>query len=214
MLSILKDMPDWMVGTMMAGGAWFGICHSVLAERAMGDDIDQRVTPSCVATLRAEEAKAIDARVERLTKNAMRDLERQRDGLVSEDNRLLEQEQEIRAVNQSIELMNKSPLGQLMHFPDMGLNPEMIARRRASIQRQITALKLPTFDIPPVPDAAVLKTCACATADAMGSKQSAYAISLATFRIWNPEEIKTFGADVTKSLSTDVCGPKPWETAP
>ncbi|MEM1379507.1 MAG: hypothetical protein AAGH41_02675 [Pseudomonadota bacterium] len=211
MLSILRDIPDWGVGVLAASGTWYGVCHSVLADRVLQSDVDARVTPSCMATLRAQEADAIDAKIAHLKRNAEYELGRERDRLRTEDRRLLSLQGEAQAVEMTTQMINQSSLGMLFQIPDLGISADVVQERRDRLQDQMDRLKIPEFTIPPVPDAEVLKTCACATADAIGGKRTAYAISLATFRIWEPDEIKRLGSDVTKVLSGGQCGPKPWE---
>lgn len=213
MLSLLRDIPDWGVGALAAGVSWFAICHSTLAPRVLDQEIETKVTPSCVAALRTQEAGAIDAKIARMKEAAQYDLAQERRRLESEDRRLANVFAEAKAVEMATEMFNDSALGQLIDIPTIpSIGSEAVEKKRSAIPEELSGLKLPEFHIPPVPDAEVLKTCACATADAIGGQQTAIAIHLASFRIWTPDEIKTLGSDVTKALAGNQCGPKPWES--
>ncbi|MEM9840247.1 MAG: hypothetical protein AAF830_13970 [Pseudomonadota bacterium] len=213
MLSIIRDLPDWVSGSAVAVGVWGVICYSTLAPRVLEQEIDTKVTPSCVAALRTQEKGAIDAKIARMKEAAEYDLAQERRRLESEDRRLASVFAEAKAVEMATEMFNDSALGQLIDIPTIpSIGSEAVEKKRSAIRDELSGLKLPEFHILPVPDAEVLNTCACATADAIGGQQTAIAIHLASFRIWTPDEIKTLGSDVTKVLAGNQCGPKPWES--
>lgn len=212
MLSIFRDLPDWSVGALLAAAGWFALCYAALAPRVLEQEMETKVTPSCVATLRAQEAGAIDAKIARMKEAAEGDLRREKARLQSKDRRLADLEAEALAAQMALDMVKGSPLGQLFPIPAIpGIDPAKIARQRSAVREELAGLKLPGFHIPPVPDAEVLKICACAAADAIGGQQTAIALHLTSFRLWTPDELKSLGSDITKALTGNQCGPKPWE---
>ena len=60
-LDLVEKTPDFLIGTVLAGGLWLGFNYAVLAERAMGRVVEADVVPHCVADLEATEGRIASA---------------------------------------------------------------------------------------------------------------------------------------------------------
>jgi hypothetical protein len=215
MISFLKDLPDWMMGTALAGSAWFAAAYSVLTPRAMENDLQAEVYPACMAQLEAEQTAALEDK----TKAATREAEYARDealsAIRSRLSDLADVEQKVIAYELLVETYRKTGLEILIPLPDIPMpSREQIETQRRELQRKLTAIDLPVaISFPPAPSSALMKTCACAAATAIAGKRTSYAISLASFRLVSPAEVSGVKGAVMGALKTDVCGAKPWELA-
>lgn len=213
MIGLIKDLPDWMMGAALAGGAWFAAAYSFLAPRAMEDALQGDVYPACIAQLDAEQTIALDEAV----KSATREAEYARDEALravrARLSVLAEVEKELSAYEMVRKLYGDSGLGMLVPMPDIKLPSRAeIEQEQSALRQKIAAIDLPiTISYPRVPTAALMKTCACAAATAVAGKRTSYALSLASFKLISPAEVSGVKGAVFDALKTDVCGAKPWE---
>ncbi len=70
---------------------------------------------------------------------------------------------------------------------------------------------LPQISFPRVPDSEILTTCSCAAVQTMSGKRMDYAISLASFRLIEPEAVTQTKKDMEALLQADACGKPAWE---
>lgn len=215
MISFLKDLPDWMMGTALAGSAWFAAAYGVLTPRAMENGLQAEVYPACMAQLEAEQTAALEGK----TKVATREAEYARDEALSAIRTrlsdLAELEQKVSAYELVLKTYRESGLGMLVPLPDMAMpSREEIEAQKKDLLKKAAAIDLPVaISFPPAPSSALMKTCACAAATAIAGKRTSYAISLASFRLVSPAEVSGVKGAVMGALKTDVCGAKPWELA-
>lgn len=213
MISLLKDLPDWMMGTALAGTTWFATAYGFLAPRAMDDALQADVYPACIEKLDAEQTVALDEAL----KEATREAEYARDAVLRSVgvrlSELAELERELTAYELMVETYRRSGLGKLFPLPDVDLpSRDQIGAQKAALEQELAALDVPlNISFPRVPKAELMKTCLCAGASAVAGKRTSYAISLASFRIISPAEVSGVKGAVMDALKTDVCGARPWE---
>lgn len=213
MISLLKDLPDWMMGTALAGTTWFAAAYGFLAPRAMDDALQEDVYPACVERLNTEQTVALDEALKTATHEAgyARDeaLRSIRAGL----SELEELKRERTAYELTVKIFRDSGLQRLIPLPEVDLpTHEQINAQWAALQQKMAALNAPLkISFPRVPKPELMKTCLCAGASAVAGKRTSYAISLASFRIISPEEVTGVKGAVMDALKTDICGTRPWE---
>lgn len=212
MIGLLREIPDWGVGALLGGTAWFGAAYSVLAPRAMENDQQTEIIPACFAQLREDEGVAIDQHVRELTSEARREIAHRTSQIDDELAGLFEQLAKIEVTNSSVEYYNSTPLAQLAPMPDFGLSAAPVKGQIKALQDEVASLRLPTFDIPRAPSEEVMTACGCSVSIAMGGAQMAYGLSLASFRIWTPEEMTEAKSGWADILQTEKCGSRSWES--
>jgi hypothetical protein len=215
MISFLKDLPDWMMGTALAGSAWFAAAYGVLTPRAMENDLQAEVYPACMEQLEAEQTAALEDK----TKAATREAEYARDEALSAIrtrlSELMQIENELAAATAVKDMLDRTGLPDILGLPEIALpSREEIEAEKAKLLQKAAAIDLPVaISFPPAPSSALMKTCACAAATAIAGKRTSYAISLASFRLISPAEVSGVKGAVMGALKTDVRGAKPWELA-
>jgi len=204
MFSTLKDLPDGAIGIAAAACLHFTMCYTVLAPRAMEVQFEEEVTPSCMAMLQGEEDRAIA--------DARQDDAKARDKARRELNQL---EQKLNAYDQLKGLSRDSGLEELMKLfgvPDYGPSQTDIAALRRAADDMRTALRSqPDFSHLRASASQVMQTCSCAALQAAAGKRTSYAISLASFRLIEPEEISNVSDTALRFAKGSACaGQLPW----
>ncbi|MEL7202115.1 MAG: hypothetical protein AAGK25_11020 [Pseudomonadota bacterium] len=217
MYQLMKDVPDWIMGTAIAGAAWFGVSYGVLAPRAMERDKVQEIIPECALELdqkqnihvadalaKAKEAaryaKEETARKLRLRKNAL-------------EAKLAEAEAfaQVNRINQQSGLSDlMGALRMPMAFPSFDVDE--IRSELGSVRHQLRNLRLPeTISIPKAPRLELVQSCVCAAGEAIAGKRTAYTISMASFKTITPDKLLTVKTDLNTAFDTNICNAKPWE---
>lgn len=217
MYQLLKDVPDWMMGTMLAGAAWYGVSYTVLAPRAMERDKVQEIVPECALQLDGEQDIYVTDALKRAKEAAQYAREESIRNFRVRQNQLRSSMGEMMAIDQLNQVYDNSGLGDLLD--SFGMRPNIPVPDVSDIQREINdisgrirALNVPEkITIPKAPRLELIKSCACAAGEAIAGKRSAYTISMASFRTVRPEKLITLKSDVTNVLNANTCGPKPWE---
>lgn len=216
MMNIIRDMPDWMTGTAIAGLGWFGFCYSTLTERKMEEEVRTNVMPACIKQLEAEQEKFLT----RLTRDASErrkiEVGRLQDRIRSRENRL----SEIIGDKELYAQTHDSVCRQLGAFcvvlPDYsGVLPgkEEIQKAKAEIASLRAELDaIPPIILPRAPQSELLSTCTCAAIQSLAGKRTDYALSLASFRLFSPEGITSSKKDLAQTLRFDACGKPSWES--
>ncbi|MEO1015185.1 MAG: hypothetical protein AAFX08_08355 [Pseudomonadota bacterium] len=213
MIGLLRDLPDWSTGAMMGGVAWFGIAYGVLAPRAMQFDQERDIVPSCMETLRETEGVAID----RAVKRRIEDAEFESRELRRKLNNRLDELREARIELLSYDMLKSSLCGSgicdllPMKMPEVGFGIDDVDQEIGEIKDRLSTLRAPDISIPRVPETEVLQTCACAAGTVLAGKKTSYALSLASFRVFSPEDVGTMKSELARTLRMDACGIPAWE---
>ncbi|MEM1346635.1 MAG: hypothetical protein AAGI34_18910 [Pseudomonadota bacterium] len=197
MLSLIKELPDWALGSALAAGLWTGVCYTVLAPRALEAEARERLAPACLSLLDANEGGRIDAaRAEHAEVQA-----RTRAALDKARRKLA-------AAEQVTNLMEESGLGALfgglgVAVPTTGPSLETLRTRIAAAEQQ---LALPS-DLAGVslPSTEKARLCRCAALDALAGHRTATALSLAAFRLIGPAELGAVTGSVRGIVRSGVC---------
>ncbi|MEM1344393.1 MAG: hypothetical protein AAGI34_07400 [Pseudomonadota bacterium] len=197
MLSLIKELPDWALGSALAAGLWTGVCYTVLATRALEAEARERLAPACLSLLDADEEARIDAaRAEHAEAQA-----RTRAALDKARRKLV-------AAEQLDGLMEESGLGALfgglgVAVPATAQSVEVLRARIAAAERQLT--------LPPdlagvsLPSAEKARLCRCAALDALAGQRTTTALSLAAFRLIGPAELGAVTGSVRGIVRSGVC---------
>lgn len=210
-LSLIREIPDWGIGTITGMGMWGFFAFNTLAPRAMENDQQQEIIPACFAQLRQDEGQAIDHHITKLTREARREMDYRRTRIEDELDEALEELAEIEVTGMAIEHYNSTPLAMLAPLPDFNLSADPLKKRIAAFEEEIASLRVPDFEVPKAPSSEVMEACGCSVSIAFGGAQMAYGLSLASFRIWTPEEMTHAKSGWADILQTDKCGQRSWE---
>ena len=60
-MDLVEKTPDFLIGTVLAGGLWFGLNYTVLADRAMDRVAKDEIVPECMAELQGTETSIVSA---------------------------------------------------------------------------------------------------------------------------------------------------------
>ena len=214
MIGFLKDLPDWSVGALLGGAAWFSVGYAVLAPRAMENDLVADVYPDCVAQLEEEQEHTLSRAEDRARRNAKYETEDAMRTLRARASELHQKRIELRYYHEAKRGLCSTGICELMPMalPEVNLSVDDIDRELSVIRKKTAALDVP-FDIelPRAPSEELLKTCYCAAMQALAGKRTNYAISMASFRLISPTEISSVKQGVAEALRLKSCGTQPWE---
>jgi len=217
MITILKELPDWMMGTMLAGAGWFSVSYTVLAERALQQQVSEEIIPQCTLQLEGEQDIAVRETLSRLQEKARYARETTIDRLKRRRANLNQQLNKIQAARLVYDQYNRTGLGEVLR--STGMMPAMpalpatgpIHAELKSIRTEIARLAIPdTITIPKVPAQKLASACLCAASDVVAGKKTATAISMASFRVINPDALLSLKSDVTDALNLSHCDARPW----
>lgn len=203
MLSIVRDLPDGAIGLAIAGVFHFGFCYTVLAPRAMEAQLQSEVTPVCTASLSAEQDRAL-AEAEQNDAQA-------RSRAQLELGRL---ETQLNAFEQVAGLYEQSGMNDL--FGAFGVSTQSVSgaeidaiRARAEGMRAILD-RSPDFSHLQASAGELLQTCSCAALHAAAGKRTGYAVSLATFRLVQPDDVLGVTDATMRAVGNSACGELAW----
>ena len=214
MIGWIRDLPDWATGLLMAWGAWFAVSYTVLAPRAMENDLERDVYPACVAELEADQERALIASEQQIRAAAEAERDDKLRQLRVRENELREAQSQLDYYETLRRTYRNSGLGRIMPLPQANLPSaadvaEMRQRIAAARERLGDAIHIEA--LPRAPSGELLKTCACAAATAVAGKRTNYALSMASFRLVSPMEISTVKQDVARTIRLSSCGKLQWE---
>lgn len=203
MLTTLRDLPDGAIGLMAAGTLHFALCYGVLAPRAMEAHFQSEVVPRCTAMLSAEQDDAISRAQEADAKNRKQAL-----------GELRRFESQIAAYERMQRLHQQSGLGDLMGSLGMPMQ-SLGASELAALKQKANALRsalngAPDFSHLRANAAQLAKTCSCAAMQAAAGKRTSYAISLASFRLFEPSEVSETTQGALRVAQGNSCGDLAW----
>ena len=201
----------------MAVTAWFGVSYAFLAPRALEHDVRQDIVPECALELKGKQEIAVADALERAKEAARYAREDAIRKLRVRQNQLRSSMGEFIALDQLNQVYDNSGLGALLD--SFGMRPNIPVPEVADIQAEIDAisqrihhLKIPEkISIPKAPNIELVKACMCAAGETVAGKRSAYAVSLASFRMVQPEKLLNLKSDMAAVLNTNICNAKPWE---
>ena len=213
MIGPLKDAPDWMMGTAIAVCIWAGAVHVVLTERAMSADMDHTVLPQCVAQLEQEQDRALTRASEDAGTRRAEIVDDLRRLIRSKRAQLREAEDAIAQYRYLKGTYDETGLSAFVPLPKVSLPTDQeLAALRTEINEAETRLSdLPDLVLPRLPSSELAKTCTCAAAQAMAGVRFDYTLSLASFRLFEPEDIQNAKTEVSTITNWSGCGGKPWK---
>jgi hypothetical protein len=205
MLSWIKDVPETLIGLVVALACWFAFNYVVLAPRAMGDQFEKSFYPACAANLRTtQEALLEKAKVQA-------DVTRQR--LRAE---LRNTTMQLETTGRLDNMYSQSGLSQFLnHYGGMDLAGGYASAQQAlrdRLEQARNALdRLPDFDTLRQSDAALLKTCACAGLQVMSGARMDYTLHTTSFRLVSPHSLANLKQQIGDLTQTSGCSEFPWE---
>ncbi len=212
MVGLVRDLPDWAVGILIACLGWFMAAY-MLAPRAMEAEASEKVVPSCLEKLEAEQERALAEATERAEEERNSKISELKRLIARKESSLREVEALVSQYRQMSGLLRQNGLGFVM--PDVsGSLPtqEELDALRAEVRdaKRILA-NIPEINLPRMPSGELMETCTCAAMETLGSRRTAYAVYLASFRQIAPQSMSNIKSDVANILRWDACGDKPWE---
>jgi hypothetical protein len=212
MMGLLRELPDWSVGVLLGGAAWFAVSYIFLAPRALTGELESEIYPACFAKLEADQDRAI----ERATTDALTKAKYMKESLLRE---IKTHEADIQAMEQKLffyeelkRIYDETDLGAFMPLPNIGVSSSSLKAKKLAIEALIEKLDQP-FNVvfPRAPSADLVKTCACAAAQAIAGQQMNYAVSMASFRLLSPTDISSVKQTVAENLNMNSCGIPNWK---
>lgn len=206
MIAFLKDLPDGGLGVLAAGTAHLALCFGILAPRAMEAHLDEVVAPPCIEMLQAEQERAIE--------RARAGENEKRERATRELNRV---ERELGAYRQVAQTYDQTGLSDL--FRGLGIaspsdSLKQLEHMQAQADRMRAALsQAPDFSHLELPSSELVKTCSCAALKAAAGSRTSYALSLASFRLIEPEDITRVGDAAMSIAAGSTCGQIPWRNS-
>lgn len=206
MLSFFRDLPDGALGLMVALALHFGLCYVVLAPRAMEAQLESEVTPVCTASLSAEQDRALS--------EAQQEDAQTRSRARLELGRL---ETQLNAFQQVSDLYRQSGINDLLG--SFGVSTQTVSSEEiAALRRQAEGLRsilnrAPDFSALQASATELLQTCTCAALQAAAGKRTSYAISLATFRLVEPDDVSGVTDATLRAAGGSSCGELPWRNS-
>ena len=212
MIGQLDKIPEPILGASLAALGWLGLCYTALTPRILETE-SQNVIPACMAQLEAEQDDALETMTRRAENGRQRIVDRLEGEISQKAAKLKELETLSRTARTYSGLLGQSGLSLLapqLELPEP--KPEDLAALRKSIRGARAAIQnLPPISLPRAPDSELLKTCTCAAMQSVAGKRTDYAISLASFRLIEPEAISQTKADMSEALRINACGTPSWE---
>lgn len=213
MIGWIKDLPDWSIGALLGGAAWYGVSYAALAPRAMENDLVSEVYPACMAQLGADQESALSKAEDRKRSDAEYERKEALKTLHKREADLSEMKTQLSYYNSMRRTYRDSGLGALIPLPQVEVpSAADIERSENALRKQRAALKLPiVINLPRAPSAALMKTCSCAALQALTGARSDYAVSMASFRLIAPTDVSSLKQDVAQVIRVKSCGDHPWE---
>lgn len=213
MIGHLKDIPDPVIGVFAAGSLWLGVCYGALTQRVMDADMQNDMLPACMAQLKAEQEAVLETALYNAKQKRVENIDRLERRIKHAAEELYKQESTNAMVGAYGRMLRKDGLDLL--FPHINLltpNNDEVNALKTEIAKAEAAIKsLPQISFPRVPDSEIFTTCSCAAVQTMSGKRMDYAISLASFRLIEPEAVAQTKKDMEALLQADACGKPAWE---
>lgn len=204
MWSWIKDVPESVVGMVIAVALWFAFNYVVLAPRAMGNHFEKDFYPACARNLKI----AQEAIVEKAQKAA----EAVRSELHSE---IRDANAKLRYVRNLNNIYGQSGLSNFIRHYGMDMGSETanaVEVLKGRIEEANKALNaIPDFETLRQSQADLLKTCACAGLQVMTGARVDYAIHTASFRLIEPNALASLKQKIGDLTRTSACSAFPWE---
>ena len=212
MIGQLDKIPEPIMGASLAVLGWFGLCYTALTPRILEAE-SESVIPACMAQLEAERDDAFETLAQRAENDRRRVIDRIESEISDKTAKLQQLETLSRTARTYSGLLGQSGLSRLapqLELPEPK-SEDLEALRKGIRDARAAIQNLPPISFPRAPESELLKTCACAAMQSVAGKRTDYAISLASFRLIEPEAISQTKTDMGEALRMDACGTPSWE---